>query len=176
MYKKILLAVDGSPASHEVIREASRLATIDTLIRVITIADNPAFVFDAPYGIHYDLGAVRQAVLQQAKATLERAHSELEQLEVKAETSLVDLTTQAHGTVVKAILDEAKAWEAELIVLGTHGRRGVKRLLLGSVAEMVVRTSPVPVLLVRSSEPFPFGLFNPAEIYRDWPEDEVIGG
>jgi len=47
------------------------------------------------------------------------------------------------------IVDQARAWGADLLVLGTHGRRGVERMLLGSDAEQVVRTSPVPVLLVR---------------------------
>ena len=50
------------------------------------------------------------------------------------------------------IIREAKKWHADLIVMGTHGRRGVNRLVLGSDAEIVVRTSPVPVLLVRSPE------------------------
>jgi len=48
--------------------------------------------------------------------------------------------------------DQAKAWNADLVVIGTHGRRGVNRLMLGSDAEQIVRTSPVPVLLVRAVE------------------------
>ena len=50
----------------------------------------------------------------------------------------------------KAIAKEARRWEADLIVMGTHGRIGVARLVLGSVAEGVVHIAPVPVLLVRS--------------------------
>ena len=52
------------------------------------------------------------------------------------------------GRVADAIVSHAKRWRADLIVMGTHGRRGVKRLLLGSDADLVVRYSPVPVLLI----------------------------
>ena len=54
------------------------------------------------------------------------------------------------GRAAEFIVAQAKKWGADLIVLGTHGRRGVKRLVMGSDAEQVVRTSPVPVLLVRA--------------------------
>jgi nucleotide-binding universal stress UspA family protein len=50
------------------------------------------------------------------------------------------------------VIEQAKAWGADLIVIGTHGRRGVGRLLLGSDAEQIVRMAPVPVLLVRAPE------------------------
>ena len=53
------------------------------------------------------------------------------------------------------MIDQAEAWGAGLIVLGTHGRRGFSRLLLGSDAEMIVRLATVPVLLVRAKEPAP---------------------
>jgi len=59
------------------------------------------------------------------------------------------LRETAGGAAADVIVAEAKKLEAELIVLGTHGRRGMRRLVLGSDSEQVVRTSPVPVLLVR---------------------------
>ena len=54
------------------------------------------------------------------------------------------------GPAADLIVRQAKRWRADLIVLGTHGRRGLRRLVLGSDAEQIVRTSPVPVLLVRA--------------------------
>jgi len=57
------------------------------------------------------------------------------------------------GRVCDLVIDEAKAWKAELIVIGTHGRRGVGRVLLGSDAEQILRLAPVPVLLVRAPDP-----------------------
>jgi nucleotide-binding universal stress UspA family protein len=53
------------------------------------------------------------------------------------------------GRVADSIIDEARNWKADVIVMGTHGRRGVSHLVLGSDAEAVVRSAPVPVLLVR---------------------------
>jgi nucleotide-binding universal stress UspA family protein len=65
---------------------------------------------------------------------------------VKADTRLVDRVGQRLG---ESVADEAGNWGADLIVLGTHGRRGIGRVLLGSGAEQVMRMSPVPVLMVR---------------------------
>ena len=55
-------------------------------------------------------------------------------------------------TVQQRVIAEAEMWKADLIVIGTHGRRGVSRLVLGSSAENILRSAPVPVLLVRSSD------------------------
>jgi nucleotide-binding universal stress UspA family protein len=66
----------------------------------------------------------------------------------------VEVDTVLHEPVTKRVADEvlreAKRWEADLIVMGTHGRRGVQRLVLGSDAEQVVRQAEIPVLLVPS--------------------------
>lgn len=67
----------------------------------------------------------------------------------QVETVLVQRTM---ARISERIIEQAKAWKAELIVIGTHGRRGVGRMLLGSDAEQTVRISPVPVLLVRAPE------------------------
>jgi nucleotide-binding universal stress UspA family protein len=62
-----------------------------------------------------------------------------------------ELRENVTGRIADVLIDRAKRWRADLIVMGTHGRRGVNRLVLGSAAELVVRNSPVPVLLVRSA-------------------------
>jgi nucleotide-binding universal stress UspA family protein len=66
---------------------------------------------------------------------------------VQARTVLVETLA---GPAADAIVAEAKKWKADLIVMGTHGRRGVRRLVMGSDAEQVLRETPVPVLLVRA--------------------------
>ena len=66
---------------------------------------------------------------------------------VKVETALLESYT---GRVSDLVIDQSVEWGANLIVLGTHGRRGVKRMLLGSDAEQVLRLATVPVLLVRA--------------------------
>jgi len=67
------------------------------------------------------------------------------------ESKLIELKT-SHGRVEQKIIDQAKNWPADLIVIGTHGRRGLSHLFLGSVAEGVVRIAPMPVLLIRGKE------------------------
>jgi nucleotide-binding universal stress UspA family protein len=69
---------------------------------------------------------------------------------VPADTKLLELPG---GRLGEMVAGEARNWEPDLVVVGTHGRRGVSRVLLGSGAEQVLRLSPVPVLAVRSSEP-----------------------
>jgi len=83
-----------------------------------------------------------ESILQEGKARVENAG-------VKVDTVLVDSVAVR---LFEAVNDQVAAWNADLIVIGTHGRRGVGRLLLGSDAEQIVRTAPVPVLLVRATE------------------------
>jgi nucleotide-binding universal stress UspA family protein len=78
-------------------------------------------------------------VLSKAKAAAAAAG-------VAAETSLREVT---RGRIASIVIDEARSSGCDLIVMGTHGRRGFSRLALGSDADLVVRESPVPVLLVR---------------------------
>ena len=68
---------------------------------------------------------------------------------VEAETLLF---TSPVKRVCGVVVEQAKTWKADLIVIGTHGRHGVGRLLLGSDAEQILRLAPVPVLLVRSPQ------------------------
>ena len=67
----------------------------------------------------------------------------------------IDLSIGYVGPVGAVIVEYAEKWPAELIVLGTHGRRGIRRLVMGSDAEYVVRTTPAPVLLVRGTKALP---------------------
>ena len=69
---------------------------------------------------------------------------------VPADTKLMETPG---GRLGELVADEARSWEADLVVVGTHGRHGVSRVLLGSGAEQVLRLAPVPVLAVRSGEP-----------------------
>ena len=80
------------------------------------------------------------------QALLEQAASQAQEAGLAPETCVVE--SGGHSTS-QALVEAAKRWSADLIVLGTHGRRGLHHLVLGSVAEGVVRLAPVPVLLVR---------------------------
>ena len=69
---------------------------------------------------------------------------------LKAESVILEIMG---GRAADSIVAEANTWGADLIVLGTHGRRGARRLVMGSDAEEIVRTARIPVLLVRSEAP-----------------------
>ncbi|MFO7304337.1 MAG: universal stress protein [Gammaproteobacteria bacterium] len=144
MYKQILVAVDGSSASKRGLEEAIRLAQVTggklLLVHVVSELLSP----DLAASAYYD--QVLEAVREGGKKILEKAAAVVQQAGVPYEQKLVTGLGERPADLIVA---EAKASGADLIALGTHGRRGLKRLALGSDAELVVRLSPVPVLLVR---------------------------
>lgn len=143
-YKRILVAVDGSAASAKGLREALRLAKGDGARLCILHVVNEFYAFagmdgPAPVDLVPALREGGKKVLTKARAMAEKAG---------VRPALVMRETVG-GSAADAIVREARKQRADVIVLGTHGRRGVRRLVLGSDAEQVVRTSRVPVLLVR---------------------------
>jgi nucleotide-binding universal stress UspA family protein len=93
-----------------------------------------------------DLDAIQRAWRRAGQEILDQAAASPREAGVQAETALLELD----GRVSRVVTDEAERWGAELIVIGSHGRQGLEQLLLGSVAEGVLRTAAVPVLLVRA--------------------------
>ena len=145
-YKRILVPVDGSATSNTGLDEALKLARDGpSRIRLVHIIDD-TLAFSSPdgAGVNYVLDALRKA----GRDALEIAANRVRRAKLDAETDLVENLT---GRVADAIVEQAKRWRADLIVMGTHGRRGFDRLLIGSNAELVVRHSPVPVLLIPGS-------------------------
>lgn len=152
MYQRILVPIDGSPTATCGLAEAIRLATLTQgRLRLIHVIDELSFALaaDAFAGYAGDwLSVLREngaRILQEAKASVEMAG-------IQVETVLYDKLT---GSVHETVTAEAAKWPADLIVLGTHGRRGIGRLVLGSSAEHILRYAPVPVLLVRAPETAP---------------------
>jgi nucleotide-binding universal stress UspA family protein len=149
MYARILVPIDSSPTSQrgldEAIALAARLGSSLRLLHVVDprmlVAEMAAFAPPAPA-----LEAEQQAGESLLAAALARAQV----AGVDADTAL---RCDPGLRVCDLIVQEARQAGAELIVMGTHGRRGLRRLTLGSDAELVLRESPVPVLLVRSAEP-----------------------
>ena len=149
MYQRILVPLDGSATAQRGLEEATRLAKLTQgRLRVIHVIDELSFALamDAYAGHAGDwLSVLRQdgeRVLAEAKAVVEAAG-------VEADTVLYD---RRNGQVHELVTAEAANWPADLIVLGTHGRRGVGRVVMGSSAEHILRHAPVPVLLVRAPE------------------------
>jgi nucleotide-binding universal stress UspA family protein len=145
MYKRILVPVDGSETSTKALVAALQMARESGgRVRLVHTLDELAYL--SGFEVSGDLirlareyaGKVLQDALEVAKAA-----------GVPANSKLVEAAGARLGEVVAA---EAGSWEADLVVVGTHGRRGVSRVLLGSGAEQVLRLAPVPVLAVRSTE------------------------
>jgi nucleotide-binding universal stress UspA family protein len=148
MYRKILVPLDGSATATAGLREAiglaatvkARLILLNVVLDVPVLEELSAAI--VPQEVHSKLSQLGRDVLAKAKR-------EALSRQVEAETLLHDT---ANGAVAEAILAEVARQGCDLIVMGTHGRRGFRRLTLGSDAEMVVRHSPVPVLLVRHED------------------------
>ncbi|HVJ24094.1 MAG TPA: universal stress protein [Burkholderiales bacterium] len=147
-YRRILVAVDGSAASNKGLREAIRLARVEHARLFIVHVVDEFVAFSAMDGLAAAPSVDLVPWLREGgKRVLAKAVSAALKQKVKAKGILREMIG---GPAAAPIVREARKARADLIVLGTHGRRGVRRLVLGSDAEQVVRTASVPVLLVRS--------------------------
>ena len=143
---KILLATDGSTFSE--VAEQTVTAAIrpqDGEVLVLQVAE-PMMFEAAPQlvpGYLPEQAAKREEVLNLAKKTTDQAAGRLRTAGFKAESRVVE------GDIRNRILDTAEAWKPDLIVVGSHGRKGMAKFLLGSVAEAVARHARCSVLIVR---------------------------
>jgi nucleotide-binding universal stress UspA family protein len=144
-YRKILVAVDGSPAAGKGLREAVRLAKSEEAELCVFHVVNEFYAFAMPEG-GAAMADLVPTLREGGRRILAKAQAEAQKQGLKAKGVLRETVG---GAAADAIVKEAKKQRADLIVLGTHGRRGVRRMVLGSDAEQVVRTASVPVLLVR---------------------------
>lgn len=149
MYQRILVPVDGSSNSTQGLSEAIALAKLTGgRLRLVHVVDEP-FVALGSDGALCASGDLFQIVRDTAQRVLADATEAARHAGVSADDELLD---SFDGRVCDLVVKAAQDWSADLIVIGTHGRRGVGRLLLGSDAEQILRLAPVPVLLVRSPE------------------------
>jgi nucleotide-binding universal stress UspA family protein len=146
MYKRILVAIDGSQAAQLALEEALKIAeATQAIVTAVFVAEHTARLVDVGTGL-IDAQPRTTAYAEAAKATLEDARAMFEQRKVRGLTRTID----AYGEDITGVLCRAAdEWEADLVVMGTHGRHGIGRLLLGSVAEALLRRTTVPVLMVR---------------------------
>jgi nucleotide-binding universal stress UspA family protein len=142
MYRRILVAVDGGYTCNLALHEAFKLAKETRaqlhLVHVIDLTPTAEGGFNPE--------TFRRMILEEGNDLLGKVADLAAQAEVGADTALLEAIPRKFS---KAIAKEARRWEADLIVMGTHGRIGIARLVLGSVAEGVLHIAPVPVLLVR---------------------------
>jgi nucleotide-binding universal stress UspA family protein len=145
MFQRILVATDFSPASTPALEQSVKMARRDGATLLIAHAyQEPGLVelSHAPARVYEEWDhELREAVEKKLQPLVERARKE------GVEARALLLTGFADEAIIKA----AEQQGADLIVMGTHGRRGAARLFLGSVASRVISTAPCPVMTVRSA-------------------------
>ncbi|EJE54695.1 universal stress protein UspA-like protein [Acidovorax sp. CF316] len=145
MFKRILVPVDGSQTSNKALVTALGLAReCGAVVRLMHAIDDLALISGYDYSI--DLIPIARA---HAHKLLADAMAIAGSAGIDADSILAEIPGVRLGETVAI---QAREWRADLIVLGTHGRKGLGRVLLGSGAEQIMRTAPVPVLVVRGDE------------------------
>ena len=140
VYENILLPTDGSDGTAGVAEHAVHVARLaGATLHILHVVDTSVVPLDAhSRGIYDEMEATgRESVEEIRDRTLD--------------VGIDSVTAIRQGTPFREILDYAEENEVDLVVIGTHGRTGLQRTVLGSVAERVVRLSDVPVLTVRTA-------------------------
>jgi nucleotide-binding universal stress UspA family protein len=146
MYRNILVPVDGSDTSASGLFEAIKLAKAGgARLRLVHVV-NTAVVAMEYAAAYAELDNLPQRLRDNGEELLKQAESVVRQNDLQSESKIIGTTMDNTGEL---IVNQAKEWPADVIVMGTHGRRGLARLVLGSNAEYVLRHTPVPILLVR---------------------------
>lgn len=137
--RQILCCVDFSPSGSYAFEHALAIATRHgATIELLHVMEPSAYAQDKP--------------LENDKTFADLLRDRLRAMAGSVDTDLLIETDLATGIPYIEIVNRAKSWPADMIIMGTHGRTGMKHLLIGSVAERVVRTASCPVLTVRHSD------------------------
>ncbi len=145
-----MLAIDGSDTSNSAIEEVIKLIkSQDAELKIIHVVDESLIYYGGP---GFDYSAYIEVLRNEGQDILNKAKQFIaEQVPIKVETELLELGQLQGGRIAELIVEATKEWPADLLVLGTHGRKGFSHFLLGSVAEHVMRIASTPVLLVRAA-------------------------
>lgn len=144
MYKHILVPVDGSSTSMQAVRQAVDIAsTYGSAVTAIYVIDPYPFT-GVGTELAYGQAEYVTAAKAEARETLAAARTQVEAAGLKADTRMVE----AHAAW-RGIIETADAIKADLVVMGSHGRHGLEKLMLGSVTQRVLQHATQPVLVVR---------------------------
>ncbi|WP_101294200.1 universal stress protein [Halegenticoccus soli] len=139
MYERILIPTDGSETARSAVQRAVDFARrYDATLHALYVVDTAAFGT-----ADFDADVMLEGFEQEGKRAVEYVAEAARDAAVPVETAIV------HGSPERTILRYADDNDIDLIVMGTHGRRGLERYLLGSTTERIVRSATVPVLTVR---------------------------
>ncbi|NIC43039.1 universal stress protein [Aquabacterium sp. A08] len=147
MYKRILVATDGSKLSHTAVEHALKLAdaTGAEVVALKVVPRYPQTYFEGGVALaNEEVKRIEKQWQEEAQAVVNGVKAEGQKLEVK-----VKATTVKSDLIAEAIIAAGKRHKADLIVMASHGRRGLKRLLLGSETQQVLTHSHIPVLVLR---------------------------
>lgn len=148
MYKRILAPIDGSETSQRAFDTAVKIAR-DNHAELIPlyVVDVPIVAYEVP---GFDPSFMRETLLQEGERLRMEALAAMQREHVSGTPHIVEVDAPGRD-IAERILEEARATHADLVVMGTHGRRGIRRLVLGSVAERFVRMAGCPVLMIPGS-------------------------
>jgi nucleotide-binding universal stress UspA family protein len=148
MYQKIFVAIDDSPTSQKALSEAIDLAKNSNAALCIAHAADESLLAQHGMGLgsYIDVERTKQAIRDTSQTLLADAAQKAAATGLTAETRLLEASDKR---VAEQISAGAEAFGADLIVIGTHGRRGFARLLVGSVAENLMRIAHTSLLMVR---------------------------
>lgn len=145
MFRRILVPLDGSDTAARGLDTAFAIArAFDASLVFLHVIEHPAMVADV--GLPLDWAQFSATLREHGRRVLDAAHQAASAAGIASEARMVDAVTARVGDV---IVEQAAEARCDLVVIGSQGRRGVERVLLGSDAERVVRLSPVPVLVAR---------------------------
>ena len=148
MYKRIFVAIDNSSTAQKALDEAIHLAVkLDAGLCIGTALDEaPVTQHGMGLGSYIDVDRVKQEMRDAGNALLDKAAAQAKAAGGDPYRILIESDKKRLSDM---IIEAAAQWNADLIVMGTHGRRGFERLLVGSVAEHMIRSATTTLLLVR---------------------------
>lgn len=146
LYNRILVAMDGSRCAQLALDEALKIAQPSAaFVTAVYVVQHALPLEDLNVGSGEE-PLLDEAGVRSANEALARARRRFDELDLHGDTRLIDAHSE---TIAEALSRAARECEADLVVMGTHGRRGIRRVLVGSVAESFVKIATVPILLVR---------------------------
>jgi nucleotide-binding universal stress UspA family protein len=148
LYRRILVPIDGSDTAERGLQEAIGLAkAFDSSLVLLSVVEYYPMMMEMATATTWE--QITTDLRSHHQQVLERAHDAAKAAGVASEAHLEDA---AASRVCDVIVDQAREHQCDLIVMGTHGRRGIEHALVGSDAERVIRMAPCAVLLVRAPE------------------------